>query len=93
MPLVRDVLDDVVFVAEWEIGFAMSRDMAVALALEEESLSKKASETSATLFASDPPVPLAELTPREREVAVLMANGRTNEQIAAELFITIKTVE
>src|SRR5438874_3830795 len=37
-----------------------------------------------TLFRSD-------LTPREREVLSLVANGRTNRQIAAELFITDKT--
>ena len=32
-----------------------------------------------------------DLTPREREVLSLVANGRTNRQIAAELFITDKT--
>jgi DNA-binding CsgD family transcriptional regulator len=32
-----------------------------------------------------------DLTPREREVLALVADGRTNRQIAAELFITDKT--
>jgi DNA-binding NarL/FixJ family response regulator len=36
---------------------------------------------------------LASLTGREREVADLVAGGRTNPQIAAELFLSIKTVE
>jgi DNA-binding NarL/FixJ family response regulator len=34
---------------------------------------------------------LAELTPREREVALLMARGFTNQQIAAALVITSGT--
>lgn len=36
--------------------------------------------------------PLAELTPREREVLCAMAQGRTNTAIAARLFITEKAV-
>lgn len=35
----------------------------------------------------------AGLSPREREVAVLMAAGRTNQEIAGELFLTVSTVE
>ena len=37
--------------------------------------------------------PLAELTPREREVLALMAEGRTNAGIARELWLTERTVE
>lgn len=37
--------------------------------------------------------PLAELTPREREVLALVAEGRTNASIARELWLTEKTVE
>ena len=36
---------------------------------------------------------LDELTPREREVLELMAVDRTNEEIAADLFIAIPTVK
>ena len=36
--------------------------------------------------------PLAALTPREREVLSLMAQGRSNAAIAAKLFITEKAV-
>lgn len=36
--------------------------------------------------------PLAELTPREREVLALMAEGRTNAAIGRHLFITEKAV-
>jgi len=37
--------------------------------------------------------PLGELTPREREVLVLIAEGKTDRGIANELFVTRKTVE
>jgi DNA-binding CsgD family transcriptional regulator len=36
---------------------------------------------------------LADLTPREREVALLLAAGRTNRQIARTLFISERTAE
>ena len=34
----------------------------------------------------------AELTPREREVLALVADGRTNGEVARALFISTKTV-
>jgi DNA-binding NarL/FixJ family response regulator len=37
--------------------------------------------------------PLAELTPREREVLELMAEGRSNQGIADKLVITLRAVE
>ena len=39
------------------------------------------------------PGPLDELTPREREVLGLMAEGRSNQAICAKLFLSAKTVE
>jgi DNA-binding CsgD family transcriptional regulator len=35
----------------------------------------------------------ADLSPREREVALLAAEGKTNEEIAADLFLSRRTVE
>ena len=45
-------------------------------------------------FASNRPVTMAfpELTEREHEILALIAHGRTNEQIAAQLVVSIKTV-
>jgi DNA-binding NarL/FixJ family response regulator/class 3 adenylate cyclase len=37
--------------------------------------------------------PLEELTPREREVLELMAEGRSNQAIAERLFVTLRAVE
>jgi len=39
------------------------------------------------------PDPLEDLTPREREVLGLMAEGRSNKAISAQLFLSPKTVE
>ena len=43
--------------------------------------------------ASGPGDPLAGLTRREREIALLLARGLTNDEIAGTLFISLKTVE
>ena len=37
--------------------------------------------------------PLGQLTPREREVLELMAQGRSNQAVADELFVTLRAVE
>jgi DNA-binding NarL/FixJ family response regulator len=37
--------------------------------------------------------PIEELTPREREVLELMAEGRSNQAIAERLFVTLRAVE
>jgi DNA-binding NarL/FixJ family response regulator len=37
--------------------------------------------------------PLDELTPRERDVMALMAEGRSNSGIAAELVVSVAAVE
>ena len=47
----------------------------------------------ATCDVVSPAVPATTLTPRERDVAALVKRGYTNKEVAAELFLTAKTVE
>lgn len=61
-------------------------------ALEEAA----AAETFARLGAVDPTgegEPSHPLSPRELQVLALVATGRTNQQIADELFLAVKTIE
>jgi ATP/maltotriose-dependent transcriptional regulator MalT len=65
-----------------------------AAALEREA----AADTLARLGAGSRPAPTAQgpvpgLTPRETEVLRLVATGRTNQQIAAQLVLSVRTVE
>jgi DNA-binding NarL/FixJ family response regulator len=48
---------------------------------------------STLLSRQRPDDPLAQLTPREREVLELMASGRSNQGIADKLVITLRAVE
>jgi non-specific serine/threonine protein kinase len=71
-------------------GQAMSRDEVVAYALTADNAVARP-DHGAERRAE--PLPSALLTPREREVAALIARGFTNRQIAATLVITPRTAD
>jgi non-specific serine/threonine protein kinase len=72
------------FDAAWSAGAALPLEEAVAAALE---------AGPAPAPSPSPPADGATslLTPREREVAVLVAQGLTNRQVAEQLVVTEKT--
>ena len=85
---VRAQLGEAAFEAEWAAGQAMSPEQAIAYALDPRSPDEPAGE--------GPPgrrraAVASLLTPRERDVARLVARGLTNRQIATELIITPRT--
>ena len=49
--------------------------------------------TCAISTALTPAVPSHGLTSREVEVMTLLAGGRTNQEIATELFLAVKTID
>jgi len=80
----KSALGDGVFDAEFNSGKHLSRNAAIALALEEPA---RAAVKSLDSQGSGP------LAKRESEVAQLVADGLTNKQIGARLFISERTVE
>jgi predicted ATPase/DNA-binding SARP family transcriptional activator/DNA-binding CsgD family transcriptional regulator len=80
----------------WRAGQQMSRSEAVAEALSELPPSSTA-EFPAMLTAPNSQAPqappgLGQLSPRERELVTLVARGRTDAQIAEQLYISVSTV-
>jgi predicted ATPase/DNA-binding CsgD family transcriptional regulator len=84
---VRADLTDERFNRAWSEGQAMTFDQAAEYALVAADPDSRTTEPPA---ADDP---LSRLTPREREVVALIARGLTNSQIAADLVLSIRTVE
>jgi non-specific serine/threonine protein kinase len=75
------------FEAAWQIGRELSVSEAISAALTTDSRQPN------TPVAAPNPREAAPLTPRELEVANLIACGRSNREIAEELVIAVSTVE
>jgi DNA-binding NarL/FixJ family response regulator len=75
----------------WEAVFAQGRAMsakeATEYALSQEGIPAAPESPPADGRTTDP------LTPREREVAGLVARGLANHQIASELYLSERTIE
>jgi predicted ATPase/DNA-binding CsgD family transcriptional regulator len=80
-------LDAVRFAAAWERGHALPFDAAVAAAL---AIAMPAAPE--TQEPSPPPPDTAPLTRREREIARLLAQGKSDRAIADALFLSVGTV-
>jgi predicted ATPase/DNA-binding CsgD family transcriptional regulator len=88
---VRQQLGERSFLAAWEAGRALEADAAVREALGEPSEPTEPHPAPAARVESpklDGPSPGDVLTQREREVAILLAGGLTNRQIARRLVVT-----
>jgi len=68
------------------MSLAAATEYALMLAAAEPSAG--ASDASGAATAQG----LAKLSPRERELVTLVAQGRTDAQIAGQLYITVRTV-
>ncbi|MDP8923486.1 MAG: tetratricopeptide repeat protein [Chloroflexota bacterium] len=87
MAAIRAALDEQRFSRAWAEGQAMTLDRATDYAL-------LAADTAAIVpDESRPDDRRLRLTPREQEVVALIAQGLTNSQIAAELVLSVRTVE
>ena len=84
----RAALGEAAFAAAWAAGRALTVEQAVAEALGDPSL-PPAAERAAPV----PPAAPGGLSRREVEVLRLVAAGRSNREIAAELSVSVRTVE
>jgi len=92
----RIQLDEKTFTAAWAAGRAMTLEQAVAYAFAETDIKSEAEAAPGSRLLT--PLQAAKqrydgLTARERQVAALIAQGKSNRAVAEELVVTVRTVE
>jgi DNA-binding NarL/FixJ family response regulator len=87
---VREALGEAAFDQAFAEGASYSFDQAVALALGEGGAGEKAEAAAAPQASA---TGAGSLTRREREVAMLLAEGLSNREIADRLVISLRTAE
>jgi DNA-binding CsgD family transcriptional regulator len=89
-------LGDAAVAELWARGLELSPAAAIAVALEPPAAPVTAAESAGATFAAiamaPAPSPPSALTPRELQIARLVADGRSNKGIGAELVISPATV-
>jgi non-specific serine/threonine protein kinase len=90
----RKALGDDRFEQTWAEGSAMGLDEAVDLALAQpwQTVRDPAHSTTSAVIGR-PRQPDVPLSPREREVVTLIAQGLSNREIAESLVLSVRTVE
>jgi DNA-binding NarL/FixJ family response regulator len=91
---VRAALGGAGFTEAWLAGRALAPSDAIteALALDPAADPHAAPEQTVDELDGRPPMSIS-FTPREREVLRLLVAGRTDREIAGELFVSVRTVE
>jgi DNA-binding CsgD family transcriptional regulator len=74
------------------MSLATATEYALLLAAGSRPRAEDGTVAAVTDATADQLSGLGRLSPRERELVTLVARGRTDAQIAAELFITVRTV-
>jgi non-specific serine/threonine protein kinase len=86
---IRDTLGEDAFHAAWAVG----REMTVSDALAPILAHLFPDESAAEPVQQPEPAPAFGLSPRERQVLSLLAQGKSNQQIADALFISVPTTK
>src|SRR5260370_1277650 len=94
---IRTQLPEEVYTATWAEGQAMTMEQAIEYALTESAKSDLTAPRPMAADLTTKPSALKQhfggLTSREREVARLVAQGKSNRAIADELVVVVSTVE